>query len=119
MRLARDQREAGVLIDLARGDQDALGPQRDPLVALLARGADALLDQRAPDAKAARVLLHQQQPQLGDVVGGLHQEDRADRLAVASAIQQCSREASKVLMNCAPISATSASKLMSQPYSSA
>src|SRR4029453_6767657 len=51
------------------------------LVAFLARRANALLDERAADAKAARFFLYQQQPQLCDVITALHQEDRAERLA--------------------------------------
>src|SRR4029079_3134794 len=79
----RDQREAGVPVDVALGEQDALGPQRYPLVALLACSADALLDQRAPDAEPARLFLHKQQAQLGEGVGGSYQKDRAERLAVS------------------------------------
>ena len=51
VRLAARQREAGLLIDVARGGEDAVRPQRDLLVAGLAREADAFLGQpwrRAP-----------------------------------------------------------------------
>src|SRR4029078_6608975 len=82
MWFGRDQREAGVPVDFARGDQDAPRPQRHPLVALLACGAAASLDQRAPDAEPARLFSHQQQAQLGEVVGGSYQKDRAERLVL-------------------------------------
>src|SRR5579859_5240294 len=82
MLLLGDAAEADTFVDAARGDQDALGPQRHPLVAFLARGADALLDQSAADAEPARFFFDQQQAQLGEFVGGIDQEDRAERLAV-------------------------------------
>src|SRR4051794_6665640 len=73
--------EACALIDATRGDQDALRPQRHLAVAPLARILDALLDQRAADTESPRFLFHLQQPQLGNLVRGLDQKDRADRLA--------------------------------------
>ena len=45
VRLGGHQHESGVLIDPARGDQDALGPQRDLAIAACAREGDAFGDQ--------------------------------------------------------------------------
>src|SRR5258708_2990843 len=73
--------ESGARVDAARGDQDALGPQRDRAVAAVFCEADALLDQRTADTEPARFFFHQQQAQFRDLVGSLDQEDRADRLA--------------------------------------
>src|SRR5258708_4955130 len=70
MLLLPDAAKPRPLVDSARGDQDALGPQRDRGVAGLPRKADALLRQRAPDAQPARLSLHQQQAQFCDLVGG-------------------------------------------------
>src|SRR5262249_40406439 len=81
MLLFGDAAEADLLVDAARSDQDALGPQRHLAIAFFACGVDALLDQRAADAEATRLLLDQQEPQLGDFVAALDQEDRADRLS--------------------------------------
>src|SRR5262249_59029074 len=81
VRLFLDASETFGLIDAARSDEVALGPQRHFPVAFLARRADALLDERAADAKPARFFLHQKQPQLCDVIAAVHQEDRAERLA--------------------------------------
>src|SRR5690349_13657240 len=82
MLLFRDTTEAGAVVDVACRDQDALRPQRDRLVAALAREADALFGQRAPDAEPAGFLLHEQQSQFRDPVLALDQKDRAGRFAV-------------------------------------
>jgi hypothetical protein len=66
--LLGDATETGALIDAARGDQDALGPQRDRCVTALAREADALLGQCAADAESARLFLQEKQPQFGDLI---------------------------------------------------
>src|SRR5262249_49144601 len=81
VRLFLDAAEARRLIDAARRDKDALRPQCHLLVAPLARRADALLDERAADAEPARFFLHEQQPQLCDLVTAVYQEDGAERLA--------------------------------------
>src|SRR5947209_7706511 len=78
----RDLLEPRALIDAARGDQNALRPQRHLAIAPLARAADALLDQRTADAEPARLLLQAEQPQLCDAVAAIDEEDRADPLAV-------------------------------------
>src|SRR5204863_209616 len=54
----------------------------DGILAALAREANALLGQRTSDPEPARLLLQKQQPQFRDLIRTLHQEDRADRLAV-------------------------------------
>src|SRR5476651_677693 len=76
-----DAAEAGALINSAGRDQDALGPQRDRRVTGVACETDALLGQRTSDAKSARLLLHQQQAQFGDLIGRLDQEDRTGGFA--------------------------------------
>src|SRR5258707_9442056 len=73
--------KAGALINSARGEQDALGPERDRCIARLSCEMEALLGERAPDAKASRLFLHQQQAQFRGLVGRLDQKHRADRLA--------------------------------------
>eukprot|EP01035_Chromulina_nebulosa_P031621 gene31621-42163_t len=83
MRLLRDQHEAGLLIDLACSAEIALGPQRDLAIAAALRERDAFAHQALPEPQAAAGGVHQQQPQLCDVVGVPDQEHRADRLAVA------------------------------------
>ena len=46
--------EAGILIDVAGGGENVVGPQGQRLVALGASEADALLNQPLADAEAAR-----------------------------------------------------------------
>src|ERR1700759_2889198 len=82
MLLFLDAFEACALIDAARRDQDALRPQRHLPVAALAGPADALVDQCATDAEPAGLLLEAKQPQLGDAVAAIDEEDRAHPLAV-------------------------------------
>src|SRR3954471_10137802 len=82
VRLICGELEARAAIDATCGGEAALCPQSDLAVTLLAGEADALLGQGAADAKPARCLLDQKQPQLGDVVRAPDQDDRADRLAV-------------------------------------
>src|SRR6185312_11406364 len=81
MLVFRHTMKADAFVDAARGDENALRPQRHRPVAFLARSAHALLDQRATDAEPARFFLHEQEAQLREFVGGLDQEDRAERLA--------------------------------------
>jgi hypothetical protein len=78
-----DAAEAGLLIQAARRIQVALRPQRDLRVAGLPREPDAFVDEPSADAEPARLRLDQQQPQLGDVLRFLDEEDRADDGAVA------------------------------------
>src|ERR1700724_3404395 len=65
---ARDLHESGVLIDLARGEQDALGPQRDFAIAAGPRKRDAFPDQPPPQTQSAPGRIDQQQPQFGNLV---------------------------------------------------
>src|SRR6266702_3047802 len=86
-----DEAKAGPLIDMARGVQHVVGPQRQRFVSGLSREPHAFLDQPRADAEPARMRLDQQR----------------------------SRLASKFLMKAATISATSASNARFQPYSCA
>src|SRR5258705_10236238 len=76
-----DAAKSGALINSARSDKDALGPERDRCITGLSCEMDALLGERAPDAKPSRLFLQQQQAQFRDLVGRLDQKHRADRLA--------------------------------------
>src|SRR6266511_5078074 len=60
---AADQLEAGLLVDVAGGDEHAVGPERDLAVARVAREAHAFLDQPRADAEPARLRLDQQEAQ--------------------------------------------------------
>ncbi len=82
VRLGGDQLESGVLVDPAGGDQNALGPQRDPAIAAGLRKRDAFGDQPLAQPLSAPGRIDQQQPQLGDVVGVAHQKYRADLRAI-------------------------------------
>ena len=82
VRLGRHQHEAGVLIDLAGGDQNALGPQRDLAIAAGLRERDAFADQPLAEPLSAPGRIDQQQAQLGDVVAVPDQKYRADLDAV-------------------------------------
>ena len=86
VRLAVDQGEAGVPIDFARGDQDALGPQRDFAIAALPRKGEAFGDQPSAESLSAPGRIDQQQPQFGDIVGVPDQKYRADLGDVRSAV---------------------------------
>src|SRR6266404_3962433 len=79
--LLLDAAKSGALINSARGEEDALGPERDRCIAGLSCEMDALLGERAPDAKPSRLFLHQQQPQFRGLLRRLDQKHRADRLA--------------------------------------
>src|SRR2546430_17039878 len=76
-----DTAKSGALINSARGEQDALGPERDRCIAGLSCEMDALLGERAADAKPSRLFLHQQQAQFRNLVRRLDQKHQADRLA--------------------------------------
>src|SRR5260370_42456823 len=76
-----DAAKSGALINSARGEEDALGPERDRCIAGLPCEMDALLGEGAPDAKSSRFFLHQQQAQFRGLVRRLDQKHRADRLA--------------------------------------
>src|SRR5262249_33197806 len=53
VRLFCGKREAGLLVEMARGEELALGPQRDLAVASLPRKADAFVDEAATDTITA------------------------------------------------------------------
>src|SRR5436190_24332821 len=81
VRLLIDQPKASLLVDAARGHEDALRPQRHRRVADFACGADAFVHQRLADAKPARLRLDQQQAQFADALAGIDERDAANRLA--------------------------------------
>src|SRR5688500_13542920 len=80
--LLADELEARRFVDPASRMKHAVRPERDPLVARVARKADALVHQPAPDAESAGLRLDEQEAELGDRVGLFHEKDRADTLAV-------------------------------------
>src|SRR5579883_356813 len=80
--LAADQLEAGLPIDVARGREHAVGPERDLPVAGTACEADALISEPRTKPEAARLRLDQEQPQSGDINRLLRDEHAADILAV-------------------------------------
>ena len=53
VRLGGDQDESGILVDLAGGDQDALGPQRDFAIAAGLREGDGFGDQPPAESLSA------------------------------------------------------------------
>src|SRR6185295_19114385 len=83
VRLGRDELEAGLLVEVPRGDEDVVRPQRDAIVAGLAGETDALGDQATADPQAARPRLDEEEAQLRDAVRVADQEHRADVLSVA------------------------------------
>src|ERR1700690_1137805 len=82
VRLAGDKHESGLLINLAPGDQNALGPQRDRAIAAGPRKGDALSDQPFAQSMSAPGRVDQQQSQFGDLVAVSHEKYRADRDAI-------------------------------------
>src|SRR5215208_1171835 len=81
VRLGAHQAEAGLLVDVAGGGEDAVGPEGDPPVAGGAGEGDALVHQAAAEPQAARRRLHEQEAQLRHLVGLPDEKDRADDLA--------------------------------------
>src|SRR3981081_3659119 len=82
VRLGGHQHETGILINLARGEQNALGPQRDLAIAAGLRKRDAFADQPFAQSLSASGRIDQQQTQFGDIVGMPDQKYRADLDAV-------------------------------------
>ena len=77
-------REAGPLIDVARGGEHAVGPQRDPAIARLARQSAGL---PRPAARRCRVRARSARPE-GDAAAATSSvsrtsKDRADILAIS------------------------------------
>jgi len=81
--------------------------------------ANRFCDQPPPDAEAARLRFDLEEAQLGRLADRRTTNAEPITAPSRSAIQQRSRLASKLWMKRAAISATSASKRSSQPYSSA
>jgi hypothetical protein len=76
VRLGGDQHESGILVNSARGDQNALGP--DLAIAALTPEGHALGDQPPAKSLSAAGRVDQQQPQFSDVVGMPDEKYRAD-----------------------------------------
>src|SRR5262249_58155352 len=72
--LAAREDEPGALVDPPRRAEIALGPERDPPVARVAREMHARVDETAADAVPARGRLDVQQSELRDRRGLAHQE---------------------------------------------
>src|ERR1044071_4680271 len=66
VRLRGDLLEPVRFVELARGGEHALRPQRDLAIARLAREGETGRDQLVADAQAALTRIDQQQPQLRD-----------------------------------------------------
>src|SRR5258707_367368 len=69
VRLLRHQFESRLGVDAARGEQNALRPQRHALVAGLLGKTHAFLDQALSEPQPARLWIDDQQAQLRDRVG--------------------------------------------------
>lgn len=82
-RLARAEREAGLLVDMPGGGQHAMGPQRNLCVSHSARKAVALVDEPRAQTQPARLGVYKEQPdtcRAGLII--LHQHHAADIFAV-------------------------------------
>src|SRR5581483_7072080 len=79
---ALDAREAARSVDPARGGQLTVRPEGDLAVPGLAREPDALVDEAATDAEAARALVDDQEAELGSRGRFLDEAHRPDVLAV-------------------------------------
>ena len=119
VRLGGDQLEAGFLIDFARGDENALGPQRD--LAIAAGRANAMHSPTSrwpsPCPRPAGSTSSRRSFATSSLCRTRNTEPTC--APSISAIQQRSREASNEVRNFAAISATSASNEASKPYSRA
>src|SRR6185312_4347183 len=73
--------EARRLVQAPGRAQLALGPEGDLAVAGPAREPHAFVHQTRPEARPARLRLHQEQPQLGHCLRSLDEEQRAHWLA--------------------------------------
>src|SRR6185295_7663820 len=78
IRLRMHEAIAPGLVDAPRGHENTIGPERDLLVARLAREALALGDEARADAEAARRRLDEQEPELGHGLRLGDEEDRSD-----------------------------------------
>src|SRR6266566_6070163 len=75
--LLLDERVSRVLVDASSGMEHAVGPEHDLAVARLAGEARALIHESRADAEAARLRVDEQEPQLRDSAGLLHEEHAA------------------------------------------
>jgi hypothetical protein len=76
------EREAGLLVEMMRGDEGFLGPERYGAALRFSGEAQALGDERLAYAATLRPARDEEKAQLCDRGGPPHQCDRADRLAV-------------------------------------
>src|SRR5215831_10579274 len=83
MRLLGDEAEACPLVDMARGMEDVVGPERHAPVARVTGEAEALLHQPASQTEPARLGLHQQQTELRHFVALADHHYRAQDLPLA------------------------------------
>src|ERR1700730_7899446 len=113
MRFGSDQAKARRLVDMPRGDQDALGPQGDFPVATVSLTSRAPM----PSPRAAGSISSSRNLAICSV--SLTRNTEPTGSPSRSAIQQHSRPGSNSATNLAAISATSASKRQSKPYSCA
>jgi hypothetical protein len=82
MRLGRHEREAGIPINPAGGDQNALGPQRDLAIAAGFCECDAFGDQPLAQSLSTSGRIDNEQADFRDIVAVSHQKDRADLRAI-------------------------------------
>src|SRR5215212_6681943 len=82
MLLFTNPAETCALVDAPRGDEDALCPEGDRLVAGRPCMVNALRGQSAPDPEPARFLFDEQQTQFRDLVGRLDQENGPDWFSI-------------------------------------
>src|SRR6202048_5287596 len=113
------QLESGLSIDLARARQNLLRPQGHRFIPGSPGELQALFHELATNTKPARLRFHDQQPELGDLLGGSHHESRSYRLTCELGDEAALAPAIVAPRERATVSATSASKRKPQPYSSA
>src|SRR5262249_41777872 len=82
VRLLGDEGEPLLLINMPRFGEHTVCPEHKFPVAATPRETNALLDEPGAQSQAARLRLDQQQAELGNCLAGLHDEHRADDLAV-------------------------------------
>ena len=121
VRLLVHQPEAGLLVDAPRGAQHVVGPQRDRAVARPpARSATHSSTSRRPIPSPRAAGSTSSRRSFATSSDCLHQEHRAHRRAVRSRRSSSARARGRAARpKSATISATSASKRSSQPYSRA
>ena len=119
-RFARGEREASLLVNVPRGREHAVRPERDLLVAGRAREAHALVNQPGAEAEPAPFRIDQQQAEAGDARSESFTSMTQPTFSpFISAIQQRSRFGSYLLTKSATICAHRPSNGSAQPYSCA